>query len=209
MSNPNPQGKGLVPVLAHWQATRPRAVRAKAPAELLLDLFASTLVLSARFDFRPVVGQRYYLYHGAGDWRLSLIAPEEWGARAPGACLGLCTLRADMTWSVEADQAVNDNPALRARVAALAEDFLGRLDVDGTLAEQLPGYRRDLPYYRRLLACGVGASLRQSLSAAGSDALGARESLRLGAETLVRGVLTHGRGPGDPTHGGEHEEKPL
>jgi hypothetical protein len=207
VKDPNPQGKGLVPVLAHWQATRPRAVRAKRPAELLLDLFSSTLVLSARCDFRPVPGQRYYLYCGEGDWRLSLVSPAEWGERAPGACLGACTLREDMTWGVVADPELQENAALRSQLAALAEDFLARLDVDGELADQLPGYRRDLPYYRRLLATGVGASLRQSLDAAGATRLGARESLRLGAESLLQAVLTHAPEAGEDASSSQRKEQ--
>ena len=203
--NPNPQGKGLVPVLAHWHALRPRGAAAKGPAELLLDLFASTLVLSARCDLRPVVGQRYYLYcdlDGGLDaqdtgWRLSLIAPEEWGHRAPGRCLGPCWLREDMTWALDAEAALAADAGLRGRVAALVQDFLERLDVDGPLEVQLPGYYRELPYYRRLLAAGLGASLRQSLAAAGAGAAEARETLRLGAAGMRRAALTAPQPPGE------------
>ncbi|MHA7816121.1 MAG: hypothetical protein ACX93N_06565 [Pseudohaliea sp.] len=203
--NPNPQGKGLVPVLAHWHALRPRAVAAKGPAELLLDLFASTLVLSARCDLRPVVGQRYYLYcdltcaldGDEGGWRLSLVSPAEWGDRAPGRCLGPCWLRDDMTWALDAEAALAADAGLRERVAALVQDFLERLDVDGPLEEQLPAYHRELPYYRRLLAAGLGASLRQSLAASGASAAQARETLRLGAAGLRRAALTAPQPPGE------------
>jgi hypothetical protein len=207
--NPNPQGKGLVPVLAHWHALRPRAAAAKGPAELLLDLFASTLVLSARCHLRPVVGQRYYLYcdldrdldraleRDDTGWRLSLISPAEWGERAPGHCLGPCWLREDMTWYLDAEAALAADARLRGRVAALVQDFLERLDVDGPLEVQLPGYHRELPYYRRLLAAGLGASLRQSLAAAGASAAQARETLRLGAAGLRRAALTAPRPPGE------------
>ncbi|HKK22408.1 MAG TPA: DUF2452 domain-containing protein [Pseudohaliea sp.] len=196
--NPNPQGKGLVPVLAHWHALRPRGATAKGPTELLLDLFASTLVLSARCDLRPVPGQRYYLYGGEHGWRLSLVSPREWGERAPGDCLGPCWLREDMTWALEAEESLATNAGLRARVAALVQDFLERLDVDGPLEAQLPGYRRDLPYYRRLLAAGLGASLRQSLAAAGAGGADARGTLHLGAAGLRRLALTA------PRQAGEH-----
>ena len=207
--NPNPQGKGLVPVLAHWHALRPHGGAAKGPAELLLDLFASTLVLSARCDLRPVVGQRYYLYCDLGrdlergldkddsGWRLSLISPAEWGERAPGRCLGPCWLREDMTWALDAEASLAADAGLRERVAALVQDFLERLDVDGPLEFQLPGYHRELPYYRRLLAAGLGASLRQSLAAAGASAVPARETLRLGAAGLRRVALTAPQPPGE------------
>jgi hypothetical protein len=224
--NPNPQGKGLVPVLAHWHALRPRGAKAKGPAALLLDLFASTLVLSARCDLRPVVGQRYYLYcdfhgdfHGdlhnavegsveGGDsgWRLSLVSPEEWGDRAPGRCLGPCWLREDMTWALDAEAALAADAELRERVAALVQDFLERLDVDGPLEVQLPGYHRELPYYRRLLAAGLGASLRQSLAAAGAGAAEARETLRLGAAGLRRAALTAPQPSGEHASAFHHTE---
>ena len=196
--NPNPQGKGMVPVLTHWHALQPRGAAAKGPTEIILDLFASTLVLSARCNLRPVAGQRYYLYGAEDGWHLSLVSPGEWGDRAPGDCLGPCWLRVDMTWALDAEEALQQNPALRDRIAALVQDFLERLDVEGPLAERLPGYRRDLPYYRRLLAAGLGASLRQSLDAAGAGSAEARETLRLGAAGLRRLALTA------PPEAGEH-----
>lgn len=160
--NPNPQGKGLVSVLAHWQDTRPAQVQAKAPAELLFDWFASALVLSARFSFKPARGQRYYLYTDQGDWQLSLVGPDEWGDRSIGECLGVCELREDMTWSITADAGLANKPALQAALAGLVESFTRALDSDDTLVEHLPGYRRELPYYQRMLATGLGSSLRQS-----------------------------------------------
>lgn len=182
--NPNPQGKGVVAILSHWQASRPSDVRAKAADELLLDLFTSTLVLSAEFGFRPVLGQRYYLYLRGGDWRLSLIGPGEWGDRSAGRCLGECQLRTDMTWSVDAQEALACDFELRATVAELLEDFMRRLDNDAAFAEQFPGYRSDLPYYRRLYATGLTASLRRSLNLSDSDNDSARVMLLAGAEGM-------------------------
>jgi hypothetical protein len=181
--NPNPQGKGLVAVLADWQATRPQEPHEKAPAVLLRDWFTSALVLSASFRFRPAVGQAYYLYSRGGDWRLSLIAPGEWGGRDAGACLGRCELRADMTWSLEPADDLDRQPELLAELEQLIEGFTQQLGDEGALAEHLPGYRRDLPYHQRMLATALGASLRASadradwleapartlLGAAGSD----------------------------------------
>lgn len=160
--NPNPQGKGLVPVLADWHSTRPATVSSKAPAELLFDWFVSALVLSAKFRFRPVPGQRYFLYLRNGDWRLSLVGPEEWGDRDCGDCLGSCWLREDMTWAIEAGEALEATPALQQALATLARSFADELDSDDSLGSQLPGYRRELPYFQRMLATGLGSSLRQS-----------------------------------------------
>ncbi len=159
---PNPQGKGLVTLLKDWQATRPAAVTKKHAAELLFDWFVSALVLSARFSFRPVVGQSYYLYCKAGVWTLSLVAPEEWGRGQPGACLGCCELRADMTWGLAVADALAHSQELKAALGERLEAFTADLDSDESLADKLPGYRRELPYYQRMLATGLGVSLRES-----------------------------------------------
>ena len=91
-TNPNPQGKGLVPVLDAWQSLQPAAVAPKSAPRLLGDYMVSLLVLSAEFSFKPVPGKPYYLYWREGDWQLSLISPVEWGLRLPGECLGECQL---------------------------------------------------------------------------------------------------------------------
>ncbi|MEM1402687.1 MAG: DUF2452 domain-containing protein [Pseudomonadota bacterium] len=160
--NPNPQGKGTVPVLADWAATRPQAAADKSPAVLLLDWFVSAIVLSAKFQFRPALGQQYFLYLGEDSWQLSLIAPHEWGERAPGEFLGECALRTDMTWQIEPDEAGLQEPAIRERLSELASSFTESLTEDNSLREALPGYRRDLPYYQRMLATGLGSSLQAS-----------------------------------------------
>jgi hypothetical protein len=182
--NPNPQGKGLVAVLADWQDTRPRGLREKAPSVLLRDWFTSALVLSASFRFRPAVGQAYYLYSRRGEWRLSLIGPEEWGGRDAGACLGRCELRPDMTWHLDAADDLDRQPELRAELEALIESFTEQLGEEGRLADQLPGYRRDLPYHQRMLATALGASLR--------DSAGRADWLEAPARTLLSGAGSGG-----------------
>lgn len=180
--NPNPQGKGLVAILADWQDTRPRQLQDKAPAVLLRDWFTSALVLSASFRFRPAVGQAYYLYSRCGEWRLSLIGPDEWGRREAGACLGRCELRPDMTWSLEPASDLDTQPELLAELEQLVESFTEQLGDEHALADRLPGYRRDLPYHQRMLATALGASLRDSarradwLEAPVRDLLGAADN---------------------------------
>lgn len=166
--NPNPQGKGLVPVLAHWSETRPSTVNAKAPAELLFDWFASVLVLSAKFQFKPALGTVYYLYARSGDWQLSLVGPGEWGEREMGDCLGTCELRQDMTWSIAPDEGIAEKPQLQKSLTELVDAFMASLQSDDALEDHLPGYRRELPYYQRMLATGLGASLRGSATATDS-----------------------------------------
>jgi hypothetical protein len=162
--NPNPQGKGLVPVLDDWQRARPDALQRKAPGQLLLDWFVSTLVLSARFSFRPVVGQSYHLYYRRGHWRLSLIAPEEWVGDSFGDAIGCCVLQPDMTWRVTPEPDLAQRRELAQLLEELASQFIDSLAGDEPLAERLPGYRRELPYYQRMLATALGVSLRGAVA---------------------------------------------
>ena len=52
--NPNPQGKGVVPVLEAWQAAKPSLTRPKSQRQVLNDYAISLLVLSAQFQFNPL-----------------------------------------------------------------------------------------------------------------------------------------------------------
>lgn len=177
--NPNPQGKGLVPVLHDWETSRPRYVQSKDLSQWLLDWFASVVVLSSSFSFKPRVDQSYFLYWYKKAWRLSLVAPHEWGTRAVGECLGCCVLNADMTWSIQPAEGLADRPVLLAQVQAMVEGFLNELDEDGNLDDRLPGYRRELPYYQRMLATALGTSLRESVD--NRDLLAAPSSQLLAA----------------------------
>lgn len=163
--NPNPQGKGLVALAVDWEATRPRAATQKQPAELVFDWFVSALVLSSRFSMRPALGQDYYLYARGENWQLSLVGPGEWGENFSGECLGRCCLREDMTWELTPADDLAERPDLLAALARLAQGFMESLDSEESLEAQLPAYRRDLPYYQRMLATGLGASLRDSAGA--------------------------------------------
>lgn len=163
ITNPqgNPQGKGLTPVLQDWRSYRPAKVERKAPRRLFADYFTSLLVLSAEFHFKPVVGQHYHLYLREDRWRLSLIEPERWGAAA-GDYLGHCQLHGDMTWSLQPVAGLADNEALCTALQQFREQVLEQLDSDTALGEQLPDYVAELPFYRRLAANGLAASMRQA-----------------------------------------------
>jgi hypothetical protein len=177
--NPNPQGKGLTPVLDQWRGSQPSLVRAKTPRQVLADYFTTLLVLSAEFSFKPAPGIDYFLYLREEIWQLSLISPAEWRDRAPGPCLGRCQLLPDMTWSLALDPGAADHPALVSALRTFQQGFLTLLDVDATLEETLPFYVADLPYYRRLLAAGMANSLSQSLSLAGLNGSSGRRWLEL------------------------------
>jgi hypothetical protein len=97
----NPQGKGVVMVLQQMAAAAPAEIRPKSADEALLDYWCSSLVLSAAFKFRVAPDNTYFLYRVGLDWQLSLIAPNEWGARIPGEFVAECQLSPDMTWQLQ------------------------------------------------------------------------------------------------------------
>lgn len=174
----NPQGKGLTPVLQDWRTFRPGGVEPKQPRRLFADYFTSLLVLSAEFHFKPVVGQAYHLYLKDGAWRLSLIEPERWGSIA-GDYLGHCELHGDMTWSLQPVAALADNEALCVALQQFREQVLDQLDTDTPLGQQLPDYVAELPFYRRLAANGLAASMRLATTGTNLLARSGREWLAL------------------------------
>jgi hypothetical protein len=177
VKNPNPQGKGLVPVLRDWQAMVPAVSGPKAAGEFLRDYCLSSLVLAAEFRFKPVVGKPYYLYATTTDWRLSMVAPHEWTGAGIGEYFARCTLRADMTWAVApAEGLAEDAPAVR-NALAFVEAFIDTLNDQERVGDNLPVYVRELPYYRRLLASALAASLKHS---APGDEKGLRSLLAQG-----------------------------
>jgi hypothetical protein len=160
----NPQGKGLTPVLDAWRGAQPGAVTAKSAQRILSDYFVTLLILSAEFAFKPVPGVSYFLYLRDQRWELSLIGPEEWHDLRRRSCLGRCTLRTDMTWSLETLDDPGQIPVLQSALEAFHEGFLSLLADHATLEDSLPHYVGHLPYYRRLFAAGLANSLAQSLT---------------------------------------------
>lgn len=166
MKNPNPQGKGIVPVLADWYSLQPAELLARSAHDFLRDYCLSSLVLSADFNFKPVPGQPYYLYLTQKGWNLSLIAPEEWQDCRSDKFLGTCTLRSDMTWKVDVAQLSDDSP-ITTSARDFVRAFVRTLTEQRTITEHLPVYAQELPYYRRMLAAAMSKSLKQSLPPGG------------------------------------------
>lgn len=163
---PNPQGKGLVPVLDHLRGLQLRPGGDKSPAAFLRDYFVSSLVLSARFRFRPVRGRHYFLYATEPQWLLSLVAPAQWRGALPGAFVGRCRLRDDMTWELETS-ALDALPNVSRDVLAFIDAFVARIATEGSVTDTLPFYLASLPYQQRMLATALAASLQQSLHSNG------------------------------------------
>ena len=166
-SGANPQGKGLVPVVDAWRQSQPSGIEPKSPEGILANYFTALLVLSAEFQFKPGLGVSYYLYRARSQWQLSLISPDEWGARLPGPCLGRCELNRDMTWALHVTHDIESEPALVGALEQFYEGFLHLLDRPTRLEDDLPFYAAQLPYYRRILAAGLASSLAQSLKISG------------------------------------------
>ena len=181
--NPNPQGKGTLPILQDLQRYRPSRGLKKTSRQVAADYFASLLVLSSEFRFRPVPGKCYHLYFHESTWQLSLIGPQEWGARRAESYVGRCRLQEDATWSVDYARDIDEKPvvadALRNTVASFCEGLGSQADVSAAL----PRYEARLPYYQRVLATALAASLDESLGRIGL----ARQSGELLLESAVNG----------------------
>ncbi len=166
-SPPNPQGKGVIGLLADWDQSRPRGTVAKPAAQLLADYFTSILVLSASFKFKPVVGQVYYLYRLETEWSLSLIAPKEWTNTRRQAYVGKCELHPDMTWTISPSNELADRPSTVAAITVFHEALVEKLQSDLPLENLLPTYVAEFPYYQRLFASALSRSLRTSMTMGG------------------------------------------
>lgn len=166
--NPNPQGKGMVPVLRDWGTMQPVVSGPKSPADFLRDYCISSLVLAAHFRFKPVVGKDYFLYASEQGWSLSLIAPEEWGQRKVGEFVARCRLRLDMTWEMDTSRLEESSPAL-AMARNFVRGFVATLSGQESIVTQLPFYIAGLPYYQRLLATALASSLQRTLPPGGDD----------------------------------------
>jgi hypothetical protein len=187
---PNPQGKGMVPVLRDWGTMQPAVLGPKSPADFLRDYCVSLLVLGAHFRFKPVIGQTYFLYAGEQGWSLSLIAPQEWGQRKVGEFVASCRLRSDMTWAMDTSGLDEHSPAL-AKAKSFIRGFVDTLAEQDSIVTHLPFYIAGLPYYQRLLATALASSLQRSLPTTGDDV-----QALLSAQPVVPLLASFARSPG-------------
>jgi Protein of unknown function (DUF2452) len=178
--NPNPQGKGLVPVLQGvHQHTQRLTVPAKALAQIEMELFTSLFVLQSEIRFNPVVGQGYWLYSRAAGYRLSLIAPHEWHRPLPQRCVGRCELQADRTWTLELEPAIAEDAAFMALIEQQRAALHSALEQAERVEDVLPVFAEALGYHSRILAFILGKSLRSSMQLAGIAALPYRQAMGL------------------------------
>jgi len=171
----NPQGKGVVGIVEDLRASTPTHVEAKSSHQWLADYFTSTLVLGAKYGFKPVMGKAYYLYFKDQEWRLSLIEPQAWNSHNPGVYFAECVLNNDMSWGLTLSSDWQQYPAVEKAVGDLKQAFIQHISDEAPLVEKLPYFMQQLSYYQRLGANALARSLQLSLEMK----FGKKESLNL------------------------------
>ncbi|RJR17623.1 MAG: DUF2452 domain-containing protein [Nitrospiraceae bacterium] len=166
--NPNPQGKGIIPVLNDVASSRPQtAVPPKKIDQIAGELFTSMFVLESEFAFKPVIGREYYLYRKDSRFRLTLVSPEQWPGELFGRFIGRCMLERDITWTLEMDEQASMDQQLNRLIQEKKRAFEHALETAGQLGDVLPVYCASLPYYQRLFASALAGSLGISMQLSG------------------------------------------
>lgn len=183
MNNPNPQGKGQVPVLSLLKENRiARDVPAKPVQQITGEWFTSLFVLRSRFRFKPVVGGTYWLYRNGDRFSLSLIAPWQWHGVKAQHCVGRCCLQEDLIWTLEQTDEAIDDRQFQDLLAELWRQFIQSLAVGNSMQESLPAYDQTLNYYARVFAAGMAHSLRISMRKTGVHSLAYHQAKQLQIE---------------------------
>lgn len=167
-NSPNPQGKGLVPVLESLVTSR--ALIAAVPKniqQISSELFTSLFVLHSQFQFKPVVNKPYWLYQRDKQFQLSLISPSEWGSNSFGLIVGECVLQQDITWSLTLDNDAANNQALMQYIETKRLEFELALERANSIDNVLPFYIESLPFYQRVFASALANSLKNSMLKSG------------------------------------------
>jgi hypothetical protein len=182
---PNPQGKGVVPVLQglqqHWlqQVLRPKQID-----QIEMELFTSLFVLQSEFKFNPVPGKAYWMYEADRGYRLLLVAPHEWHKPYPHRCIGECTLQKDRTWTLVLTPELAADVAFLRRVEEQRARLLKSLESAEKVEDILPSFEGSLCYYGRIMAFILGKSLLTSMQLSGIRGLDYK---------AAKGLLTHSR----------------
>ncbi|MEY4640074.1 MAG: hypothetical protein RLZZ227_68 [Pseudomonadota bacterium] len=170
--NPNPQGKGLVPVLQgiqqHWAQP---VLLPKQIDQIEMELFTSLFVLQSEFKFNPVPGKSYWMYTTDHGYRLLLVAPHEWHTPYNGHFIGECVLQKDRTWTLVLNPELSADAAFMRTVDALRGNLLSALEKAEKIEDILPGFEESLGYYGRITAFILGKSLLASMQLSGINAL--------------------------------------
>lgn len=166
---PNPQGKGLVPVLSAFAEVSGNGlyVPPKHVEQISGELFTSLFVLESDFSFKPIRGRVYWLYRYGERFALSLLSPQQWRAATYDQVIGQCELHDDLTWTLELSEDAADDEALMQKIADKRASFERDLQDAETLDAILPVYQQELPFYARVLASALASSLGNSMQQSG------------------------------------------
>lgn len=166
--NPNPQGKGLRPVLDSLNEFKRNCyAQRKHISQISTELFTSLFILESQIRFKPVLEKSYWLYQKNGRYHLSLIYPLQWSYLQSGDYIGECRLHTDLTWSLALSDAALNNPELMAAFNQRRAQFYEQLAAAEQLQDTLPVYVSDFSYYSRVLAAGLAHSLGSSMQLVG------------------------------------------
>ena len=171
-NNPNPQGKGLVPLLNAVASSRVKiTIPPKQIDQIAGELFTSMFVLGSEFAFKPVAGKEYYLYRKDSRFRLSLVGPDQWPGDLFGQFIGMCRLEKDITWTLEIDERAAQDQVLNQYIQGKKRSFDKAVEKAEQLGDILPVYCASLPYYQRLFASALANSLGISMQLSGIKGL--------------------------------------
>ncbi|MGR8929628.1 MAG: DUF2452 domain-containing protein [Gammaproteobacteria bacterium] len=176
----NPQGKGSVAVLdSLQQAKKYLQVSAKNIQQISSDLFTSLFILNSQIRFKPTVKRVYWLYLKNNQYRLSLIAPEQWQPARSGRFIGACEMQTDLTWTLElSDDCANDQ-AFILEIAYRRRQLEEKMQQAEKIDDVLPVYLETLPFYSRVLASALAYSLKRSMQQSGIDGLSFHQAKRM------------------------------
>ena len=177
-NNPNPQGKGLVPLLQGLDGHRlDRLLPPKQIDQVQMELFTSMFVLQSDFRFNPVPNKIYYLYQTEGRFRLLLVGPHEWGLNGyRGRYIGSCILHDDRTWTLALDPAMEHDREFMDYIANEQDMLQEVLEKAESLEDILPVYEKSFGHYGRILAYILGKSLAISMDMSGIKSLSYQEA---------------------------------
>ena len=169
---PNPQGKGLVPVLQTIEQHQFRLIVApKKLDQVEMELFTSMFVLQSAIKFNPVVGKPYWLYCVNGLYRLLMVAPEEWTSPYQGSFIGECELQEDRTWTLTLSAEMAMNQQFMTMLEKRRKVILSTLDAVDHLEDGLPKYNSTFSFHAKVLAYSLSRSLKVSMKLSGINQL--------------------------------------
>jgi hypothetical protein len=182
-NNPNPQGKGIVPVLQglqqHWLQP---VVLPKQIDQIEMELFTSLFVLQSELKFNPVPHKSYWMYETASGYRLLLVGPDEWHKPYPGRFIGECVLQTDRTWTLMLSDALAEDPAFMEMIEKHRAKLHEALEGATKIEDLLPTFESSLCYYGRVMAFILGRSLLTSMQLSGIKGLDYKGAKKLLAD---------------------------